>query len=125
MKNILEEIIKIDRETDTSYTTESKTGIVKGINQKSNREAYFKGQISGYKRASREYQIKLQKQADAFLANCNLWKKKQSEYEALLDEYEQTIIELQNCMEQSSSPEYQEMMDSAQEYKERLEELAC
>ena len=46
------------------------------------------------------------------------------EYEALLDEYEQTIIELQSCMEQSSSPEYQEMMNSAQEYKERLEELA-
>ena len=50
--------------------------------------------------------------------------KKQSEYEALLDEYEQTIIELQSCMEQSSSPEYQEMMNSAQEYRERLEELA-
>ena len=125
LKNILEEIIKIDREADTSYTTESKTGIVKGINQKANREAYFKGQISGYKRASREYQIKLQKQADAFLANCNLWRKKQSEYEALLDEYEQTIIELQSCMEQSSSPEYQEMMDSAQDYKERLEKMAC
>ncbi len=124
LKKILTEIIEIDRKTDTSYTTESQTGIVKGINQKNNREAYFKGQISGYKRASREYQIKLQKQADAFLANRNLWKKKQSEYEALLDEYEQTIIELQTCIEQSASPEYREMMDSTKAYKERLEELA-
>lgn len=125
LKKILTEIIEIDRKSDTSYTTESKTGIVKGINQKGNREAYFKGQISGYKRASREYQIKLQKQADSFLANRNLWKKKQSEYEALLDEYEQTIIELQSCMEQSSSTEYLEMMNSTKAYKERLEALAC
>lgn len=125
LKNILSEIIKIDRKNDTSYTTESKTGIVKGIKQKTNREVYFKGQISGYKRASREYQIKLQKQADAFLENRNLWKKKQAEYEALLDEYEQTIIELQSCIEQSSSSEYREMMDSTKAYKERLEKLAC
>lgn len=124
LKKILNEIIEIDRKSDTSYTTESKTGIVKGINQKVNRDAYFKGQISGYKRASREYQIKLQKQADAFLANSSLWKKKQSEYEALLDEYEQTIIELQSCIEQSSSTEYLELMDSTKAYKERLKALA-
>ncbi|MDE7227386.1 MAG: hypothetical protein K2N31_03600 [Treponemataceae bacterium] len=66
LKELLIKVIDIDKLYDTSYTNESETGHTNGIFNIGKRVTYQKGQISGYKRCSREYAIKLKRQADLF-----------------------------------------------------------
>lgn len=117
LKELVQKLIEIDAQCDTSYTSGSPTGKVKGLRGGARyREGYSDGQVNGYQRCSREYEIKLRRQAELFLEEKNKWKAVRQEYEALLDEYEATIKDLEKKvaeLEMSGSSKYTE-------YKNRL-----
>lgn len=87
---------------------------------------YSKGEMSGYKsgyqRASDLYEKKLRKQADAFLREEDMWKRKREEYESLLEAYEQCIKELER--ERSMSRDAANLLEEMQHRKLLLLGLA-
>lgn len=85
---------------------------------------YKKGERDGYIRCSREYEQKLRRQADLFLQTTNKWKQERADYNALLDEYEQTIIELEVQIAKTGSHEYKQRLSSVKGYERKLKALA-
>ena len=88
------------------------------------KEIYKKGERDGYIRCSHEYEEKLRRQADLFLQTANKWKKEKAEYDALLDEYERTIEELEEQIVATNSNEYKQRLSSVKKYQRKLSNLA-
>ena len=122
LKEMLEKICKIN-EKEKSYTEVLESGKRSGVASARMRKYGHERELIAYQRCSREYEIKLRRQADLFLQETNRWKSKRKEYEALLDEYEATIAELEDAVAQNGSSEYKERLSSVKEYKDRLESL--
>ena len=85
---------------------------------------YKKGEKDGYIRCSREYEEKLRRQADLFFQTANKWKKERAEYDALLNEYERTIEELEEQIAATNSNEYKQRLSSVKKYQRKLSNLA-
>ena len=122
LKEMLEKICKINDE-EKSFTEVISSGKRHGVVSAKMRQYGYERELIAYQRCSREYEIKLRRQADLFLQETNRWKSKRKEYEALLDEYEATIAELEDAVAQNGSSEYKERLSSVKEYKDRLESL--
>lgn len=88
------------------------------------KEGYREGERDGYIRCSREYEEKLRRQAELFLHTSNKWKKEKAEYEALLDEYELTIAELEAQISRTNSGEYKKRLSNVKNYQRKLADLA-
>ena len=86
-------------------------------------DSYDIGHRVGYIRASAEYAEKLRKQAAEFLADKTKLKQKQDNYEALLDEYEKTIVELQEQVHQNAGAEYTARLNAVRSDYNRLYNL--
>lgn len=123
LKELLEKIIEIDKQCDTSYTNISESGHTSGILGQGNRKAYMNGQLNGYVRSSKEYEIKLQKQADEFLKQIKNIEKQNAEYQQLLDEYEKTIEELEIQLQNTNSKEYESRLTRTKEKYNQLRSL--
>lgn len=119
LKELISKLMKLSKKYGIDVSV-SPTGKVKGLRGGARyREGYSDGQVNGYQRCSREYEIKLRRQAELFLEEKNKWKVARQEYEALLDEYEVTIEDLETKVAElkwSSSNEYTE-------YKNRLNNM--
>ena len=87
-------------------------------------EGYKKGERDGYIRCSREYEEKLRRQADLFLHASNKWKKEKAAYDALLDEYERTIAELEAQISATNSDEYKQRLSNVKDYQRKLAALS-
>ena len=122
LKEMLERICEINNK-ETSFTEVINSGKRKGIMSAATRKYGYERELLAYQRCSREYEIKLRRQADLFLQTTNAWKKKLGEYEALLDEYEKTIQELEEAIAQTNSPEYKARLENVSEYRDRLASL--
>ena len=122
LKKVLKEICEINNK-ETSFTEVINSGKRKGIMSAATRKYGYERELLAYQRCSREYEIKLRRQADLFLQTTNAWKKKLGEYEALLDEYEKTIQELEEAIAQTNSPEYKARLENVSEYRDRLASL--
>lgn len=122
LKELLEKICEINNR-ETSFTEVINSGKRKGILSAATRQYGYERELLAYQRCSREYEIKLRRQADLFLQTTNAWKKKLNEYEALLDEYEKTIQELEEAVSQTNSPEYRARLENVCEYRDRLASL--
>ncbi|QNL96540.1 zinc ribbon domain-containing protein [Treponema sp. Marseille-Q4132] len=123
LKELLEKIIAIDKENDTSYTVKSPTGATKGVHGTKNRKAYRDGQISGYERCSRQYELKLRSEAEKFLKKEKDFRHETTEYEQLLDEYEKVIEELEALVRESSLTEYSERLENEKKIVKQLKQL--
>ena len=122
LKEMLEKICKVN-DDDKSYSEVLESGKRSGVVSARMRQYGYERELLAYQRCSREYEIKLRRQADLFLQETNRWKSKRKEYEALLDEYEATIAELEEVIAQNGSSEYKQRLSSVKEYKDRLESL--
>lgn len=120
LKELLEKILEIDKQCDTSYTNSSDSGYTNGIFGQGNRKAYMDGQRNGYNRCSREYEIKLRKQADKFLMQIKNVENQKVEYRQLLDEYEKTIEEYEVLLENTNSKEYDSRLTRIKETYNQL-----
>ena len=78
------------------------------------------GQRNGYNRCSREYEIKLRKQADKFLMQIKNVENQKVEYRQLLDEYEKTIEEYEVLLENTNSKEYDSRLTRIKETYNQL-----
>lgn len=87
-------------------------------------EGYREGERDGYIRCSREYEEKLRRQADLFLHASNKWKKEKAAYDALLDEYERTIAELEARISATNSDEYKQRLSNVKNYQRKLAALS-
>ena len=87
-------------------------------------EGYIEGERDGYIRCSREYEEKLRRQADLFLHTSNEWKKEKAAYDALLDEYERTIAELEAQISATNSDEYKQRLSNVKDYQRKLAALS-
>lgn len=83
-------------------------------------EGYREGERDGYIRCSREYEEKLRRQADLFLHASNKWKKEKAAYDALLDDYERTIAELEARISATNSDEYKQRLSNVKNYQRKL-----
>lgn len=120
LKELLEKIIEIDKQCDTSYTNISESGHTSGILGQGNRKAFMKGQRNGYIRCSKEYELKLRKQAETFFKQIKDVENQKIEYQQLLDEYEMTIEELEIHLENSNSKEYDSRLTRTKETYNQL-----
>ena len=115
---------KIDAEFSTDYLVGVTSVRTDGLKTSRDRKYFMKGQINGYIRCSREYEMKLRKQADLFLTTANKWRKERAEYEALLDEYDATIVELEAKLSEAESPEYRRRLNNVVNYRDQLVSLS-
>jgi len=56
-------------------------------------KSHFEGEKSGFKKASREYEQKLRKQAAEFISNKEVWMNQREEFMELIDKYAELIVE--------------------------------
>ena len=63
LEQLITKLIELTKPID-SYLSCEETGKTKGYLSSSNREAFYAGQKNGYKRCSRQYEIKLRRQAE-------------------------------------------------------------
>lgn len=124
LSELLTELKKLDSEYSTDYLTSITTARADGLKTSRDRKYFMKGQINGYTRCSRQYEEKLRRQADLFLKTTNKWKKERSEYDALLDEYDATIVELEEKLSQVESPEYRQRLNNVSNYRDQLAALS-
>lgn len=87
-------------------------------------KGYREGQQDGYIRCSEQYEEKLRKQADSFFEIENKWKAEKAEYDALLDECERTIAELEAQVAATNSDEYKQRLINVRTYQRKLIALA-
>ena len=59
-----------------------------------------------------------------FLTTANKWRKERAEYEALLDEYDATIVELETKLSEAESPEYRQRLNNVVNYRDQLVSLS-
>lgn len=121
---LLLELKKIDYENPTESFQVGNSTRSKGLHSARERNVFLKGQESGYIRCSREYEAKLRRQAELFLNTTNKWKRERAEYEALLDDYDQTIVELEEKLAVAESNEYRQRLNSVYDYRNKLASLS-
>lgn len=124
LSSLLDELKKIDAELQTDYIAAVTSNKVIGVKTARDRKYFLQGQINGYNRCSREYEIKLRKQAEQFLEEKNKWKRERNEYEKLLNEYDATIAELEAKLSKSESAEYRKRLTSVSNYRKQLASLS-
>ena len=124
LSELLMKLKKIDAEFSTDYLTSVTSVRTDGLKTSRDRKYFMKGQINGYIRCSREYEMKLRKQADLFFTTANKWRKERAEYEALLDEYDATIVELEAKLSEAESPEYRRRLNNVVNYRDQLVSLS-
>lgn len=124
LSELLMKLKDLDDEFSTDYLTSVTSVRTDGLKTSRDRKYFMKGQINGYIRCSREYEMKLRKQADLFLTTTNKWRKERAEYEALLDEYDATIVELEAKLSESESPEYRRRLNNVVNYRDQLASLS-
>lgn len=122
LKELLEKICELNN-GEKSFSEVISSGKRKGIVSEAMRQYGYERELLAYQRCSREWEIKLRRQADLFLQTTNAWKQKQKEYEELLDEYAQTIRELEDIIAQNNSSEYKQRLENVTEYRDRLASL--
>ena len=123
LEELITKLIELTKPID-SYLSCEETGKTKGYLSSSNREAFFAGQKNGYIRCSRQYEIKLRRQAELFLKTTNKWRRERDEYEALLDEYDATIVELEAKLAETGSAEYRQRLNNVSNYRDQLASLS-
>ena len=123
LEELITKLIELTKPID-SYLSCEETGKTKGYLSSSNREAFYAGQKNGYKRCSRQYEIKLRRQAELFLKTTNKWRRERDEYEALLDEYDATIVELEEKLAETGSAEYRQRLNNVSNYRDQLASLS-
>jgi hypothetical protein len=84
--------------------------------------AHTEGMCKGYERASYEYEEKLRKQADDFLAQSKVYESQRDEYEQLLDAYEREIESL--TRKQNRTFEENSLLSEMKERKSQLVKIA-
>lgn len=124
LKELIEKIIELDKVYGTSYLQTSSSGHTSGYLNNADRKAYLEGQKSGYTRCSRQYEIKLRRQADLFLKKEKKWNTERDEYEQLLNEYAQTVAELEQKVTETGSSEYREQLERVRETQQELKDLS-
>ena len=124
LEELITKLIEVTKSMDSYSSSCEETGKTKGYFTSSNRKAFYAGQINGYKRCSREYEIKLRRQAELFLKTTNKWRSERAEYEALLDEYDATIVELEAKLAETDSPEYRQRLNRVTDYRDQLASLS-
>lgn len=122
LKEMLGKICAVNNQ-NKSYTEVIQSGKKSGVISSRMRQYGYERELIAYQRCSREYELKLQRQADLFLSQTNAWKTKRDEYEALLDEYEATIKELEEIISQNNSSEYKQRLKNISKYQKQLEAL--
>lgn len=124
LSNLLNELKSIDSDYPSDYLIATRSDRTVGIHSAHDRRVFLDGQKNGYIRCSREYEIKLRRQAELFLKTTNKWRRERDEYEALLDEYDATIVELEEKLAESESPEYRQRLNNVSNYRDQLAALS-
>lgn len=122
LKEMLGKICAVNNQ-NKSYTEVIQSGKKSGVISSRMRQYGYERELIAYQRCSREYELKLQRQADLFLSQTNAWKNQRDEYEDLLDEYEATIKELEEIISQNNSSEYKQRLKNISEYQKQLKAL--
>lgn len=124
LANLLNELKSIDSDYPSDHLIATRSDRTVGIHSAHDRKVFLNGQKIGYNRCSREYEIKLRRQAELFLKTTNKWRRERDEYEALLDEYDATIVELEEKLSQAESPEYRQRLNNVSNYRDQLASLS-
>lgn len=124
LANLLKELKSIDSDYPSDHLIATRSDRTVGIHSAHDRKIFLEGQKNGYIRCSREYEIKLRRQAELFLKTTNKWRRERDEYEALLDEYDATIVELEAKLAETESPEYRQRLNNVSNYRDQLASLS-
>ena len=124
LANLLKELKSIDSDYPSDHLIATRSDRTVGIHSAHDRKIFLEGQKNGYIRCSREYEIKLRRQAELFLKTTNKWRRERDEYEALLDEYDATINELEAKLAETESPEYRQRLNNVSNYRDQLKALS-
>lgn len=124
LANLLNELKSIDAEYPSDNLMATTSDRTVGIHSARDRKVFLEGQKNGYIRCSREYEIKLRRQAELFLKTTNKWRRERDEYEALLDEYDATIVELEAKLAETGSAEYRQRLNNVSNYRDQLAALS-